>query len=453
MGDNCELAHMCTPMRAYRSYSIRPYAVTGDTGFLDIGALPARTPVVARRLTTAVGHKVTRGAARQVRRPRATAGRVASSQLAFLGCETPSSAGSDRPRGFTTKARPLSCTPPGGRTAKTDLRDRSKSLPPLIVRMVAMCQHRMTMPLFGRRSIPVGDEERQAAAVDLERIRDGGIPLGAEQRLKQIAVAGSPVFSSDLSAKEYAVAQVSGFTPIAQIMGSSVVQHGWQNYGWSAYGGGVREMSSFAAPWNLSRQRSFDRLRQEAQFAGADAVIGIEMTAKAFLGDPGNVEYAVFGTAVRETMPARRTGSSAPVLRMCALSGQDVYKLRRIGAETLGVIGHTSVVCVALGASANQMMRSWWGNQEMVEITEGVYAARRLAMDEVRRQAVGAGANEMVISTLTHHIDHHEYEGGGYTRHFFIVSMHVLGTAVVLGAHEPHPTPLGVPVMSINLGS
>jgi uncharacterized protein YbjQ (UPF0145 family) len=309
------------------------------------------------------------------------------------------------------------------------------------------------MPLFGRRSIPVGDEERQAAAVDLERIRDGGIPLGAEQRLKQIAVAGSPVFSSDLSAKEYAVAQVSGFTPIAQIMGSSVVQHGWQNYGWSAYGGGVREMSSFAAPWNLSRQRSFDRLRQEAQFAGADAVIGIEMTAKAFLGDPGNVEYAVFGTAVRETMPARRTGSSAPVLRMCALSGQDVYKLRRIGAETLGVIGHTSVVCVALGASANQMMRSWWGNQEMVEITEGVYAARRLAMDEVRRQAVGAGANEMVISTLTHHIDHHEYEGGGYTRHFFIVSMHVLGTAVVLGAHEPHPTPLGVPVMSINLGS
>ena len=46
-------------------------------------------------------------------------------------------------------------------------------------------------------------------------------------------------------------------------------------------------MPSFAAPWNLSRQRAFDRLRQEAQFAGADAVIGIEMTAKGFLGGPG----------------------------------------------------------------------------------------------------------------------------------------------------------------------
>jgi uncharacterized protein YbjQ (UPF0145 family) len=281
------------------------------------------------------------------------------------------------------------------------------------------------LPLFGKRAAPLSEDERQASAVDLERIGRGGIPLGAEQRLKGIAAASSP-FSSDLSAKEYALAQASGLTPLAQVMGSSVVQHGWQNYGWSSYGGGIREMPSFAVPWNLSRERSFDRLRQEAQFAGADAVIGIEMTAKGFLGDPGNVEYVVFGTAVRETtLPTRR--QSGP--RMCALSGQDVDKLRRIGAETLGVIGHTSVVCVALSMQANQMMGSWWGNQEMTEITEGVYAARHLAMNE-----------------------HHEYESPGYRQHFFIVSMHVLGTAIRLGAHEPHPAPFGEPVMSINLG-
>jgi uncharacterized protein YbjQ (UPF0145 family) len=313
-----------------------------------------------------------------------------------------------------------------------------------------ICQHREALPLFGKRATPLSEEERQAAAVDLERIGRGGIPLGAEQRLKRIAAGESTVFTSDLSAKEYAVAHASGLTPIAQIMGSSVVQHGWQNYGWSAYRGGIAEMPSFAAPWNLSRQRSFDRLRQEAQFAGADAVIGIEMDAKAFLGEPGNVEYVVFGTAVRENTPAPRTGSGP---RMCALSGQDVDKLRRIGAETVGVIGYTSVVCVALSGAANQMMRSWWGNQELVEVTQGVYAARQLAMDEVRRQASAAGANEMVVSTLTHRIDHHEYESAGYAQHFFIVSMHVLGTAIALGAHEPHPAPLGVPVMSINLGA
>jgi uncharacterized protein YbjQ (UPF0145 family) len=305
------------------------------------------------------------------------------------------------------------------------------------------------VPLFGKRPEAPSDEERQAAAVDLERIQRGGIPLGAEDRLKRIGASSAPLFSSDLSAKEYAIAQASGLVPVAQIMGSSVVQHGWQNYGWASYRGGIMEMPSFAAPWNLSRERSFDRLRQEAQFAGADAGIGREMTAKAFLGEPNNVEYVVFGTAVRETTPALRSRSGP---RMCALSGQDVDKLRRIGAETLGVIGHTSVVCVALSSWANQQMRAWWGNQEMVEVTEGVYAARRLAMDEVQRQAREVGANDMVISTLTHRIDHHEYEANGYAQHFFIVSMHVLGTAIRLGAHEPHPAPLGVPVMSINLG-
>ncbi|MGH2908438.1 MAG: hypothetical protein ACRDK8_03985, partial [Solirubrobacteraceae bacterium] len=91
--------------------------------------------------------------------------------------------------------------------------------------------------------------------VDMDRIAGGGIPLGAEERLRAIAQTDSPVFSSHLSAKEYAVAQASGLQPIAQVMGSSVVQHGWQNYGWGGYGGGIQEMRSFAAPWNLSRTR------------------------------------------------------------------------------------------------------------------------------------------------------------------------------------------------------
>jgi uncharacterized protein YbjQ (UPF0145 family) len=306
------------------------------------------------------------------------------------------------------------------------------------------------VPFFRKRAEPLSDEQRQAAAVDLERIAAGGIPLGAEERLRAVGASTAPVFSSDLSAKEYALAHASGLTPVAQVMGSSVVQHGWSNYYWGGYRGGIQEMPSFATPWNLSRDRSFGRLRQEAAFAGADAVIGIEMKASGFLGEPGNVEYAVFGTAVRETMLPSRSPNGP---RLCALSGQDVDKLRRIGAETLGVIGHTTVVCVALSMRANQMMRMWYGNTEMTEVTQGVYTARHLAMNEVRRQGQAIGANDMVISTLEHDIHHHETDsGGGYTQHYFIVSMHVLGTAIRLGAHEPHPAPLSAPVMSINFG-
>jgi uncharacterized protein YbjQ (UPF0145 family) len=111
------------------------------------------------------------------------------------------------------------------------------------------------------------------------------------------------------------------------------------------------------------------------------------------------------------------------------------------------------VVVVALSPGTNQMMGSWWGNQELTEVSRAVSAARHLAMNEVRRQAGAVGANEMVISTLQHNIDHHEVENPGYRQHYFIVSMHVLGTAVALGAHDPHPQPLGVPMMSISLGA
>ena len=118
------------------------------------------------------------------------------------------------------------------------------------------------------------------------------------------------------------------------------------------------------------------------------------------------------------------------------------------------MIGHTSVVCVALSMQANQMMGSWWGNQEMTEVTQGVYAARQLAMDEVRRQASEAGANDMVISTLTHN-----------DRSSRVRERRAIGSTsssspctcsaprFALGAHEPHPAPLGAPVMSINLGA
>ena len=92
-------------------------------------------------------------------------------------------------------------------------------------------------------------------------------------------------------------------------------------------------------------------------------------------------------------------------------------------------------------------------NMEVTEIAQGVYDARNRVMAEVRRQANAAGANNIVISTLRHSIEHYEYEQGGYKYHYFHVTMNVLGTAIRFGAREPHPAPLSEPVMSINLGA
>jgi uncharacterized protein YbjQ (UPF0145 family) len=307
---------------------------------------------------------------------------------------------------------------------------------------------------FGRHKPPAPtDEERQAAAVDLERIRQGGIPLGAEERLKRVGTASTPFFTSDLTAKEYALAQASGLQPVAQVMGSSVVQQGWLGRQGAYVTGEIRGLSE---PWNMARSRAFDRLRQEAELADADGVIGIELTAGS-LAEAGNIELVVFGTAVRDsTLPPHPSGR----LGMCTLSGQDVDKLRRIGAEVCGVVGHTTVVSVQLGMNSSWVMNTsgMFGggarmNSEITEIAQGVYEARNRAMAEVRRQGSAAGANDIVISMLRHTIEHYEYEGGGYRYHYFHVTMNVLGTAIRLGAREPHPAPLSGPMMSINLGA
>jgi uncharacterized protein YbjQ (UPF0145 family) len=237
-------------------------------------------------------------------------------------------------------------------------------------------------------------------------------------------------------------------------MGSSVVQHGWVRSG--AYYWNTGEVPGLSEPWNLARDRAFDRLRQEAELAGADGVIGIEVTGGTLAG-PGNVEIVVFGTAVRDTaFPAgldRRVG-------MCTLSGQEVDKLRRIGAEVRAVVGHTSVIAVQLMPNSAWVMNAGGMfnggaqmNIEIPEISQGVYLARRRVMSEVRRQASAVDANDIVVSMLQHTIEHREYEQAGYTNHYFYVTMNVLGTAIRLGVREPYPAPLPAPVMSINLGA
>ncbi len=311
------------------------------------------------------------------------------------------------------------------------------------------------MTPFGRnRPTPPTDEELRAADIDLERIRQGGIPVGAEERLKRVASASTPFFTSDLSAKEYALAQASGLQPVAQVMGSSVVQHGWMGSRGVYYVTG--EIPALAAPWNLARDRAFDRLRQEAEFARADSVIGIEMSAGSH-ADAGNVELVVFGTAVRDRVFPQRTDGQ---LRMCTLSGQDVDKLRRNGAEVRGVVGYTTVLSVQLGMNSSWVMNSGGMlggggarmNAEITEIAQGVYDARNRVMLEARRQANAVEANGIVVSTLQHTIEHFEVEQSTYRYHYFHVTMNVLGTAIRLGAHDPHPAPFAGPVMSINLG-
>src|SRR6516164_7777798 len=72
-----------------------------------------------------------------------------------------------------------------------------------------------------------GDDVDAEQAEALQRIVDGGIPRRAEERLRVLGTNGS-MFTSGLSVNEFALLGRLGPQPLAQVMGASVVQAGWQ---------------------------------------------------------------------------------------------------------------------------------------------------------------------------------------------------------------------------------
>src|SRR5918911_2711139 len=77
-----------------------------------------------------------------------------------------------------------------------------------------------------------GDEQDPQREADVARVEAGGIPLAAEERIRELA-AGGTAFTSGLSVGDFALSRLDGVRPICQVMGSSVYKVGWQNYPWS----------------------------------------------------------------------------------------------------------------------------------------------------------------------------------------------------------------------------
>src|ERR1700761_7558013 len=123
------------------------------------------------------------------------------------------------------------------------------------------------------------DEDPEAQArreQDVARVAGGGIPLAAEQRIRDLA-AGGTAFPSGLSVADFALARLDDVRPICQVMGSSVYKVGWQNYPWGNFwgGGAVTELKQLSDAWNHARALALGRLEQEATLAGCHAVIDV----------------------------------------------------------------------------------------------------------------------------------------------------------------------------------
>jgi Putative heavy-metal-binding len=288
-----------------------------------------------------------------------------------------------------------------------------------------------------------GDEDAEQTE-SLARIEAGGIPPGAEDRLRAIAGEGA-LFTSGLSVNEFALLDQLGPQPLAQVMGASVVRTGWQYLpaldpgqrvlpsGGFGRGGGygpslsgralsnpytepswsqtrsykwhtevVCELDVLTDAWNLARRRALDRLSEEALQVGADAVVGVHLHRGDHDFGKGTIEYVVTGTAIR--LPDAG-GSSWPTLT--DVSGQDYWRLAQAGHEAVGLVATTSVVFASPARSTRiRRLRTTAQNQELKEISQGFHAARDTVRGRLRGQVPGGPGAGLVGVELSHSVRH-----------------------------------------------
>lgn len=336
------------------------------------------------------------------------------------------------------------------------------------------------------------DPERDEA---LRRIESGGIPLSAEQRLRDLG-ADASMFTSGLSVNEFALLRRMGPQPLAQVMGASVIRTGYQylpalpagetvsggtgmayyntqpagyvnrftepsmwqlrTYRWHTTE--VCELDVLSEAWRTARRRALDRLREEALQVNADLVVGVRLHRSDHDLGQGTIEYAVTGTAVG--LPGS-AATNQPV--MTDLSVQDYWRLREGGQEPVGFLAATAVMFASAPVAQRlERGRTRWRNRELGELSEAFRLARESVRTQITGQVADARGAGAVGVTLEHSVQRDKlalasslqtapYRGwnrgrlglpyyvsgrGDAERRGWVITMHAAGTAV-----RPAPGP------------
>ncbi|MCL4509207.1 MAG: heavy metal-binding domain-containing protein, partial [Chloroflexi bacterium] len=140
-------------------------------------------------------------------------------------------------------------------------------------------------------------DQRDPALVDLERLRHGGIPVHAEERLRELGHTGpgALAFTSDLSPDEAGLLRQRGYQPLGLVTGSAVYHVGF------AYASAYQdtEVAQLSAAYNEATRLAVGRLSQEAHLAGAEGVVGVRYTMTRHEWTERVIEVQLVGTAVR----------------------------------------------------------------------------------------------------------------------------------------------------------
>jgi uncharacterized protein YbjQ (UPF0145 family) len=275
----------------------------------------------------------------------------------------------------------------------------------------------------------------------------------AIDRLEALGTHG--MFSSTLSAAEFALLSEMGPQPLAQVMGTSVYQVGWQYLRPDAQWGGSNfhcRLDVVNQAWDDARRLALGRLLEEGRSVGADAVVGVRLHRGEHDWSRRSVDFMVSGTAIRVPDNARESGDP-PVLS--GLSVQDYWKLGGGGWAPSGLLAATAVFFVSQGYSTRfGRRRSFFRNQELIEFSDGFGAARRAVVEDLRLQARDRGADGVVAVALDHQLERRKISvmrmqqpisigrfgtlsgdvvqagGGSDSRDGIVFTVHAIGTGV-----------------------
>jgi uncharacterized protein YbjQ (UPF0145 family) len=285
-----------------------------------------------------------------------------------------------------------------------------------------------------------------------------GIPQAARERLEAVRQSGGSFFTSDLTTNEFLLVRQAGFRPLTQVMGSCFYHVGWQGMpylpgyqgGSGAWGPGAStwqqgqtfELETTSEAWNEARRLALERLSEEARLAGADAVVGVRLQRGAYDWSAGLIEFVATGTAV-----ASERFDLGKETVLSNLSGQEFAQLFRHGWWPVGLVAGTTVCYALTGWKQRQGMTFFGGrfqNQELTDFTRGRYDARTQAMLRLQRQAHELESDGVVGVRIDQ--EHHEHEANDTTN--LVITMHVLGTAIVelRSGAEPPPVYIALPL-------
>jgi uncharacterized protein YbjQ (UPF0145 family) len=303
-------------------------------------------------------------------------------------------------------------------------------------------------------SDPAG-QQQQEQEQSLARVEQGGIPLSAERRLRELSERGGS-FTSDLSVNGFALCHQLGLKPMSQVMGSSIYQMGYQGaYGPMGYGSGaiLIELDTLSQALNEVRGRALVRLGEEARHVGADAVVGVQTRAGESQLETGTLalEHVVVGTAVR------REGARAKHPVLTELSVAEYAMLVQGGFEPLGIVAWSAVFFTSYvyggmagagmlgGGSMTMGVQSF----ELREFSQAVYSAREAVMQRITGQAASLGAAGVVGMKIGHTVRPHTIGGGVGMREMrgLMVTFTAVGTAIQ--QHGNHTIKAPKPVVDL----